>query len=558
MIHRLNSLACLILAVPALSPAYSQESKTVAIDSQPTRVTAYRGRAWVERAVSQEMSPGLYSLVFSDLPARWESESIQARVTGGAKVLTIDTVTREVAVGTGDLKALRDKVKSAKSRLKTAEDRVTVLQASIGFQQSMMDKASAAAAGNLGTDGFDIESMKSQSDYFASNLSDLLGRMQESQEQVGKIKRQLEIAQSQLSQSGDSTRTQREAIVQLLVQSAGEIGITLGYLVFDANWSPRYDVRGDIGSGGLTMEYGADILQQTGEDWNDVTLVLSTARPSRASNPPSMSPVFVDVFAPPPRAMKSRSAGAGGGRAEMLADSIPYGAIAGGIAIDADVQGGGSSVTFTLPRKISIRTNSNAAQRTRITEFDTKADFVHVAMPVLTDEIYLRGRFRNTSDFQLLPGKAGVFMDGNYIGMTNIGSSAPGSELEMYFGTDPAMSATRTMLTKNTGETGVFGGWLKTSYEFVLRIDNGSGREARIELWDRHPISRSDEIQVAVEDLSRPLSTDTSFVQEDRPRGLMRWDLEVPAGSIGDKAFVVSYDLDVERKEGVRMTPLPD
>ena len=128
----------------------------------------------------------------------------------------------------------------------------------------------------------------------------------------------------------------------------------------------------------------------------------------------------------------------------------------------------------------------------------------------------------------------------------------------MYFGTDPAMSATRTMLTKNTGETGVFGGWLKTSYEFVLRIDNGSGRQARIELWDRHPISRSDEIQVTVEDLSRPLSTDTSFVQEDRPRGLMRWDLEVPAGSVGDKAFVVSYDLDVERKEGVRMTPLPD
>ena len=34
--------------------------------------------------------------------------------------------------------------------------------------------------------------------------------------------------------------------------------------------------------------------------------------------------------------------------------------------------------------------------------------------------------------------------------------------------------------------------------------------------------------------------------------------LEVPAGSVGDKAFVVSYDLDVERKEGVRMTPLPD
>ena len=72
-------------------------------------------------------------------------------------------------------------------------------------------------------------------------------------------------------------------------------------------------------------------------------------------------------------------------------------------------------------------------------------------------------------------------MDGDYVGSTNIGSSAPGSDLEMFFGTDPAMSATYLlMLAKNTGETGVFGGWLKTSYEFVLKIENGTDREARI------------------------------------------------------------------------------
>lgn len=301
------------------------------------------------------------------------------------------------------------------------------------------------------------------------------------------------------------------------------------------------------------MEYGAQIYQQTGEDWNDVTLVLSTARPSRASNPPSMSPVFVDIYAPPaPRRKGSRSTG------QIESDSMTYGGMIADAASQAKVRGGGSSVTFTLPRKITIETNSKAAQRTRIADFDTDVEFVHVAMPVLTDEIYLRGRFRNTSDYQLLPGEAGIFMDGDYVGMAQIGSSAPGSELEMYFGVDPAMSATRTMLTKNTGETGVFGSWLKTSYEFVLKIENGTDREARIELWDRRPISRSDEIQVAVENLSIPLSTNRNYVQDDLPQGLMRWDLEVPAGSVGKKSFVVSYDLDVERKEGVRMTPLPD
>ena len=85
---------------------------------------------------------------------------------------------------------------------------MTVLQASMGFQQSMMEKAAAGAGERLGTDGFDIDSMKSQADYLQS-LSDLLGQMQFAEEQVRKIKRQLEIAESQLSQSGGATRTQR-------------------------------------------------------------------------------------------------------------------------------------------------------------------------------------------------------------------------------------------------------------------------------------------------------------------------------------------------------------
>ena len=38
------------------------ESVRIEVSSQPTTVTAYRGRAWVERSVTQAMQPGLYQL----------------------------------------------------------------------------------------------------------------------------------------------------------------------------------------------------------------------------------------------------------------------------------------------------------------------------------------------------------------------------------------------------------------------------------------------------------------------------------------------------------------
>ena len=79
-----------------------------------------------------------------------------------------------------------------------------------------------------------------------------------------------------------------------------------------------------------------------------------------------------------------------------------------------------------------------------------------------------------------------------------------------------------------------------------------------MELWDRRPVSRSDEIDVSLLDVVPSLSTDARYIADDQPKGLLRWDLTVPANRTGDNAFTVTYDLKVERKADVEMTPLPD
>ncbi|MCH2132865.1 MAG: DUF4139 domain-containing protein [Phycisphaerales bacterium] len=506
------------------------------------------------------MSPGVYQLVFTDLPVRWQPASVQAKVSGGAKVVGIDTATRQVSTPPSNLEALAETVKAAERAVQSAADALAVRDASIAFIRTMMTKASEDDRDKAGTAGLSIDDVQSQLKFFSAEMATLLAARQTEAEALEDRNRELEIAKSELSKAGGSTRTQRDATVELAVTSAGEIEVTLGYLVSNANWSPRYDVRGDLDAGTVVVDYGASIVQRTGEDWNDVTLVLSTAQPAQSANPPTINPVYVDVYVPPPPPppVGRRSRGPASPAPEMaLADSAVAGA-SGYYASDAQVSGGGSSVTFTLPRRVTVETNSESAQRTRIADFQAEVDFTFVAMPVLTEQVYLRGRFMNSSDYQLLAGEAGIFMGGDYVGPTVLGAAAPGSKIELYFGADPAIEATRNMLTKNTGETGVFGGWLKTSYQFVLAVSNGTSRDIKLELWDRRPISRSDEIEVSVSNLTRALSTNASYVADDLPKGLMRWDLTVPAQSTGDRVFKISYDLDIERKEGVDMTPLPD
>ena len=442
-----------------------------------------------------------------------------------------------------------------------AKDALAVTDASIEFIQAMMSKAAEADRGKSGTAELDLAALEQQMEFFSGQMRSLLKTKLDEAAAVQDRQRELEVAESRLSKAGGATRTQREVVVEIAVTGEGDVGMTLGYLVSNANWSPRYDIRGDLDAGTVAVEYGAEVTQQSGEDWTDVTLVLSTAQPSQDANPPTLRPSYVDVYVPPPPAPASVAGGVRG-RLGVAADSMVDKAIAEGsaeyYAMDAQIQSSGPSVTFTLPRRMTVETDSKSAQRTRIAEFNADVDFAYVAMPVLTEQVFLRGRFGNVSAFQLLPGQAGVFMGGDYVGPTMLGSTAPGAEIELFFGADPAMEATRTMLAKHTADTGLFSDWIKTSYQFVLKVDNGSSRPVPLELWDRRPISRSDEIEVSVLNLSTALSTDAGYVADSLPMGLLRWDITVPAHRTGEDAFVVSYDLDVERKSGVNMTPLPD
>ena len=538
------------------------ESVRIEVSSQPTTVTAYRGRAWVERSVTQAMQPGLYQLVFSDLPLRWQAESTQARVTGSAKVLGIDTVSRRVTAVPSNLSQLADAVEAAKQSVQIAKDALAVTDASIEFIQAMMSKAAEADRGKSGTAELDLAALEQQMEFFSGQMRSLLKTKLDETAAVQDRQRELEVAESRLRKAGGATRTQREVVVEIAVTGDGDVDMTLGYLVSNANWTPRYDIRGDLDAGTVAVEYGAEVTQQSGEDWTDVTLVLSTAQPSQDANPPTLRPSYVDVYAPPPPPAPDSFAGGVRGRIGAAVDSMKDGAVAEGsagyYAMDAQIQSSGPSVTFTLPRRMTVETDSQSAQRTRIAEFNADVDFTYVAMPVLTEQVFLRGRFDNDSPFQLLPGQAGVFMGGDYVGPTMLGSTAPGSKIELFFGADPAMEATRTMLAKRTADTGLFSDWLKTSYQFVLKVDNGSSRPVPLELWDRRPISRSDEIEVSVLNLSTALSTDAGYVADSLPMGLLRWDITVPAHRTGEDALVVSYDMDVERKSGVKMTPLPD
>jgi uncharacterized protein (TIGR02231 family) len=228
------------------------------------------------------------------------------------------------------------------------------------------------------------------------------------------------------------------------------------------------------------------------------------------------------------------------------------------LASDAQVAGGGPSVTFELPRPITVKTHADRHQTTRIATINTSPMFVHVATPLLTEAVYVRGDLANPSAYHFLPGRASIFLGQDYIGPTAMPSVAPGSNFKMHFGIDQTVRARRQLAGRITESTGLLSGGRRTTSDYRIAIDNASGRNLTLEVWDRIPVSRNEQIQVQLIEPNIPLASDAYYTAEQQPQGLLKWWLSVPAGASERNAFVISWGVQIDRAKDVQVTPLPD
>ncbi|MCZ6492969.1 MAG: mucoidy inhibitor MuiA family protein [Planctomycetota bacterium] len=565
-----SSVIVLSVAPVTLAQAVptAMDATSVAVDAMIDAVTVYRGRASVTRTATLTLEPGLYDVQFTALPESIQPDTIQARVSGPMKVLGVDYEEKAVATAPSQQIAELDvQIRQVQRSLKEIKDQGELIEAQERFIAAVSVRSTRDATEKGGTKDLDLEVVGQQLAFVTEQRAKLSVASRELDARQRELDKQLRILQSQRSAMAGRSTVNRTAIVSVVVTAASQTTIDLVYLVSNATWAPTYNIRAAADGSSVTVEYDALLSQRSGEDWDEVKLTLSTAQPTLAANPPTLTPWYVDIQ----RLGTVGRRGFGGGLDRMMAPEaaeIPMEKYAAAtppapealeqLAADAAVGGTGPSVTFHLPRLVTVKTNAQKQQRTRIATVDTDPEFVHVASPLLTQAVYIRGELTNASSYQLLPGKASIFVGQDYVGPTHLGSVSPNGEFELYFGIDQSIKATRQLVAKQTSRKGVFRGGRETSYDYRLEIDNGAGKPITIELWDRYPISRTDQVKIELVDVSRPLATDAEYVEEHKPQGLLKWVLNVPAAASGKSAFVVTYGVQINRPKDLAITPLPE
>ncbi len=581
---RIASLALIAVSLGAAGPLQGADAdidpsvaQSRTVDATIEAVVLYQGRAAVTRVASQALTPGLWKLRFDSLPLSMQADTLEARSSSG-RILSVDFALRPVAdaASTPQAASLDDDILKLKQSIGATLDLLAGLQNELKVIESVGVRASTDASKDGGSAKLDLASLDSQLKWMSEQRARASSAIRALTEKSESLAKELTAAQARRGALGGEGTAVPSAEVLLAMTSEETVSVRLSYLVTDARWEPAYAFRAATDRNAMTIEFDAVVTQHSGEDWKGVRLSLSTARPSRAASPAAVTPWFVDVldrmpavtgFVPSPSVAADMPAA----RGEMPVEAEPTGgtlgraarmreqrkSVAQELSVDAAVGGSGPSVTYTIALPFDAPSDDQLRRRARIAAFEAPATYVYQAQPVVSDGVFLRGTLTNASAYQLLRGKASVFVGADYVGATEFAGAAPKQEFEVFFGADPAVTARRELVKREDRQSGLFGGGLDSVSDYRVTLVNGSGRPIQVELLDRRPVSRSDKIEVRVTNNGAPLSTDAQYLAETFPQGILRWDLSVPPTPTGAAGTPVNWTVTVSRSKDIDLTPLP-
>ncbi len=568
--------------------AGSAGAQAVAAAGKVEKVIVYRGQAAVTRQISVEAPAGDVELTVTGLPEQIVPESLFAEAGDGTDVRAV----RYRASATGE--EPRDAVRELDRQIEEVTERQAanasnqeLARRKLATLEKMEVFAATTAAAEIQKGVLNAETLERLVTFgFAQRKSagDELLSLQKEEKELGKERGLLDRRRAELTRG--ASRTERTAVVFLEKRGAGPATVRVSYLVNGCGWSPSYNLRATGDLTAVEIESNAIIQQLSGEDWTGVELTLSTASPALSAEGPGLAPFEVALAAAAPK----QQAGTGASVADQfraarsqqqvllsqnanvfnVQDSIQTAYAANVMAnawqvlelneapevLDKAIAGdpaavGGPSLTYPIGPPVSLASRSDQ-QMVRIARFRVPARFYHVATPVLTGYVYREAELDNTSSQDLLGGTISAWLDGRFVGRGEIETVARGQSFVVGFGADPQIRSRREPAGR---EEKVQGGNKVITARFRLSIENFRETPVRVRVYERVPWSDTqDLLRVTLGTLSDPLSEDATYARIERTKGILRWDLDVPAGSSAEKARVVTYSYTVEHDRNFALT----
>jgi uncharacterized protein (TIGR02231 family) len=517
--------------------------QAMTVSSQVDSVVVYPRQVLVVRTASVTVSgPGARSydasgmLVFPGLPGALNDNSVRIKAPG-IRVGEVQVRRGYLAEPTPEVKRLLARMQDVEDQLKGLDDEGAVLKAKEEFLNSVKLGAPEIISKELQQGKVATESWRGALTFVGDELMKVKTRQVKLAREKEEMQKRVQAARQEYNDAKAAIENRKEVGFNFSAE-AGTYQVELTYMIANAaNWVPYYELRANPGASKVDVAYFAKLAQRTGEDWQNVRVVLSTTTPVLGVTPPEPNPWYLSLLEamrgdykkrmvmPAPGAAKAGAGFHDGAMAEEPEEIQPVET--------------GISLQYAIPGRVSLMSGEQA-KKLGLKQVALPAEFEYYTLPRSGQQAYLTGKLANTSDFVLLAGDGNTYVGDEYTGSTWLPNIAPQESTLLSFGIDERVKVKRELVKSFKSKGGLFSKTEKQSFVYRTTVDNYTSKPIVIKVVEQVPVSKQGEIKVTA------TKVEPKFLEEDKDKGTYTWKPTLePKGS-----FSIDYEFTVEYPAG--------
>ncbi len=530
-----------IISIVLLSSLISYANKEKILKSKLKNVTVFLSSAQVHRTANFTIDKGITELIFEDVSPYINTEGLQAKGNGNYIILDVryrikqpepelpsntplpPKIMQDIRITKDSLSYLRFDIDNFNNKKEVLE-----LEKRVLLQNRYMQ-------GNVDT----IPELKEAMAYLRKQLNDInkeLNIIKREKFKLDKEKFRLEEKLDKLQKYNQHKnlqkpkKTKHQIVVTVSCDAATSGDLTISYLVNNAGWTPEYDLRVKSTNQPVFLVLKANVYQNSGEDWNDVKLKLSTITPNVNNHKPNLGILYLNYYTAynyqSPKGKRSPVASYSG-----VTEDLPTAMTS---ADFTQMQQTMTNVEYDINLPYTIKSDGKS-HKVAIKNHKLKAEYYHYIVPKLDKNAYLVAKVTDYSALDLLPGQAVIYFEGTYVGKTSISPNMMTDTMELALGTDRGLVVERTK-TKDKEEMKyeLIGNNVVKKISYTIKVRNNKPIASHIIIEDQLPVSKNEDIRIKALKISN--------ADYDEETGMLKWKFSLSPNSTKDIEFSYSVE----------------
>lgn len=566
----MRKLLCCLALIPFLGMA--QKPNEIAVKSQIKKVKLFLTAGEMMHQTEVKFAKGRNKLIFSGISAFADPKSIQFTSSQAYRLVSVSTEMDFLAAEQFNpgIATLKDSLENLKDALQLNSDINNAYQAELAVLNTNRDLKGE-------NQNITVAQIKEAAEFYRTRTLEINRQLSKLNKEKYELNNKIEATRFQLTELNfNENQRSNQVIVLLDSDVAATSSCTLNYLVSDCGWAATYDLSAADLNQKINLKYKARVYNNTGNSWDNVDLVLSTADPKLSASQPTLMPWYLDYYNAVQQGSFSGKksyyepqAFEGNYRAEAennlnMANQRVY----DNYMLDKDngqlnragrnedlsrlnekkiqkpvvamkqIEISELTTEFVIPNKFSCPSDGKPYS-VDVKEMNLDATFTHVTIPKLDNGAFLIANIVGWQELDLIPGPTNVYFGGVYVGVSQIETRNVSDTLSLSFGRDNKVVVMRKLKQEMSSKK-VIGSSRRETYLYEIAIRNNRNVPIKIVVYDQIPISKHESVSVVTEQ--------TTGAKKDAETGELKWDLQIQPGEAKsvELGYSVKYPKDAQ------------